>query len=147
MDASKVRIDSTNPKLLGKTFPVRHEIEVPIHAPRSADEAQLEASVTGPDLETVPANVIKCTGDNYLVRFVPRKPGLYQLDVKYGGKPVQNSPFRLRTTDPTSVRVNLRELKSTSEGFFANKQVTDISKTGHCYPGNQRSESNESKQT
>ena len=125
-DPSKVRIDSTNPSFLGKKFLVKREIEVPIQVPHSAGEGQLEASVTGPDLQTVPANVIKGTGDEHLIRFIPRKQGSYKIDVKYGGKAVQNSPFRLRATDPDSVRVKLRELESTSEGFFANKQVTAI---------------------
>ena len=122
-DPSKVRVDSTNPNFLGKKFAVRREVEVPVQVPPTAGEGKLEASVTGPDLETVPANVIKGTGDEHFIRFVPRKQGAYKIDVTYGGKDVQNSPFRLRATDPTSVRVKLQELESTSQGFFVKKQV------------------------
>ena len=54
------------------------------------------ASVAPPSGPDLPVDVKENGDGTYIIKYVPEKPGLHSVDVKYGGKRVPKSPFRVQ---------------------------------------------------
>lgn len=124
-DPRQVTIESRELEKEPKRFTVRHEVDIPVQVPDSAGEGQLEASVLGPDQQTVPSTVTK-EDDGYHIRFVPRQTGQHKVMVMYGGKEVSGSPYAIRIRDSTSTRVKVKEMEQMRTGYSTQKEVCKL---------------------
>lgn len=110
-----------------KRFTVRHEVDIPVQVPDSAGEGQLEASVIGPDQQSVPSTVTKEDDGYHHIRFVPRQTGLHKVRVMYGGKEVSGSPYDVKIRDSTSMKVKVQEMEQMRTGYATRKEVWESS--------------------
>ena len=86
------------------------EAEIPsdvlgIDAPPSG--ADLETSCVGSKVGEVPVEVTPAGDDKYTILFNPPEPDLYEVTVKYEGKHVKGSPFKINTLRPDADKVKL----------------------------------------
>ena len=61
-----------------------------------------------PRQDTVTADIVSLADSNaegWLVKWIPRRLGVYTIDIWYGGTPVACSPFRCKVHDPEKVIV------------------------------------------
>lgn len=124
-DPRKVSIESRKLEQEPKNFTVRHEVDIPVQVPDSAGEGQLEATVLGPDQQSVPSTVTK-EDDGYHIRFVPRQTGQHKVMVMYGGKEVSGSPYAIRIRDSTSMKVKVKEMEQMRTGYSTQKEVSKL---------------------
>lgn len=77
-----------------------HELDFPFEVPDGSN-GSLTAKVTGPDNNRVDELVTKDRVDSstYHIRFIPRHPGRYRMDVFYSNIPVKDSPFYIMVRD------------------------------------------------
>ena len=87
-------------KLDEQNYYTNHELDFPVEAPEG-ENGSLTAKITGPDSSPVDEIVTKDrVGSNtHHIRFIPRKPGKYQMEVFYSGIPVKDSPFYIVARD------------------------------------------------
>ena len=122
-DPRQVKLETQQLEREPRRFTVRHEVDIPIQVPTSAGDGQLEASVAGPDLATVPCTVAK-EGDGYHhIRFVPRQIGQHKVKVMYAGKEVSSSPYVIRIRESTSMKVKVSEMEQMRTGYSSRKEV------------------------
>nr|WAW84873.1 filamin-like 3 [Halisarca dujardinii] len=71
-----------------------------------AGEGEIEAVLTNPKGEKVPAEVEKVTDENFVVKVVPDQPGTYSMDMAFSGTELPCSPVQLKVVDPAAVVVD-----------------------------------------
>ncbi|MGH0134446.1 UNVERIFIED_CONTAM: hypothetical protein FKN15_013534 [Acipenser sinensis] len=103
LDPSKIKVSG-----LGDKMPVGKDQEFTVKSEGAGGQGKVAAKITSPLGKAVPCKVEPgLSPDNSQVRFIPREPGPYQVELTYDGVPVPGSPFPVEAvapTDPSKVR-------------------------------------------
>ncbi|XP_041096044.1 filamin-A-like [Polyodon spathula] len=103
LDLSKIKVAG-----LGDKMAVGKDQEFTVKSKGAGGQGKVASKITGPSGKAVPCKVEPgLSPDNSQVRFIPREPGPYQVELTYDGVPVPGSPFPVEAvapTDPSKVR-------------------------------------------
>lgn len=76
-------------------MPVGKENVINVDASK-AGPGNVTCLVTTPDDGVLKSDVVKNKDQTYDVFYTPPKPGPYAVNLRYGGEPVQDSPFNVK---------------------------------------------------
>ncbi|XP_061114993.1 filamin-A-like isoform X2 [Conger conger] len=103
LDLSKIQVSG-----FGSEMPVGKDKEVMVKSAGAGGQGKVEAQVVGPSSRPVPSSVERGPEpETSRVRFIPREPGTYQVDLTYDSAPIPGSPFHAQAVpppDPSKVR-------------------------------------------
>ncbi|XP_035238872.1 LOW QUALITY PROTEIN: filamin-A-like [Anguilla anguilla] len=103
LDLSKIQVSG-----LGNEMAVGKDKEVVVKSAGAGGQGKVEAQVMGPSGRPVASSVERGPDpETSRVRFIPRDPGPYQVDLTYDSAPIPGTPFHARAVpppDPSKVR-------------------------------------------
>ncbi|KAI3382075.1 hypothetical protein SNEBB_000636, partial [Seison nebaliae] len=99
---------------------------------KDAGDGNLKVSVTGPDGEDVECRVSRISVDTYECGYNPKKPGVYTVNVMYGGSQTPRSPYTVNVGPfkQSSIRAFGPGLEGGVVGYPANFVVETNMETG-----------------
>ena len=104
----------------------KNEVDILVEVPQSAGDGQLEASVQGPDLQSLPTTVSEEDDGYHHIRFVPKEAGEHKVRVLYAGQEVSGSPCTIQVHETTTAKVKPTEQITT--GYRAKREVSGSAK-------------------
>lgn len=139
-DASKVaHVNTTLPEFEGGPVAMYFDTS-------EAGKGKMTADITNDTTSSVTKKVEKLSPDEYKVTFIPDVPDVYTSNIRWNGKPISGSPFRVDTRPPLHPElIECGEPQYSDIDYPVNLAV-DTSKAGpgkvtaKCYDGDKKEE-------
>ncbi|XP_067668832.1 filamin-A-like isoform X1 [Haliotis asinina] len=101
VDSSMVSVSGDGLSLV----PVNKTASFNVHT-RGAGGGNISVDITSPSGQQVPARISGNGTNGYTVEYTPREIGTYIVTASLSGIPIKGSPFRVKTYDPSLVKVS-----------------------------------------
>lgn len=102
-------------------YHVGHEVDVPMEIPDGVED--VTAAVYDPDGKLERSTFRKDLDGLYHLKFLPKKTGEHKIDIKSGGRSVENSPFPLNIVQPNTAVVRLRQPEETDNKYLVRREL------------------------
>ena len=71
---------------------------------QQAGDADLEVSITDPEGKDIPIEVTSLAKHTYKITYTPQQQGNHIINIRYGGKGLENSPYIINVDEPRYVK-------------------------------------------
>ncbi|RMX60911.1 hypothetical protein pdam_00003464 [Pocillopora damicornis] len=105
----------------GVSYHVGYEVDVPMEIPSEVDE--VSAVIYDPDGNIDKSTFKKESDGLHHLRFTPKKIGQYKVDIRCGGRSVENSPFPLNVAQPKTAVVRLRQPEESENKYLVRREL------------------------